>query len=126
MIIKKELKIKTEEIVMSSCIVSPMRSTSGFNKSKCEKCDYFKEPNMCIYGTTIREVINESQISDAYYYRKMQCANCNETIKISSTHSLLRSGEHYKCDKCGTLHTYIENQKGNHIFAIPLTENVPL
>ena len=120
MIITKELKIKTEEIVMSPCITSPVRSTSGFNKIKCEKCDYFKKPNICFYNEVICKINQKSQISDAYYYRTLKCVKCGHNIDIVSTCSALRPGEMCRCTECDFPHTYVENNKGDHVFAVPI------
>ena len=118
--ISNELEIKTVKFVLSPCLFDNKENVHGFDMIRCSRCEYFADPNHCVYEESEQDVTYETQASDAFCYRIMKCAICGHKIVIDPPSGVLTKGERERCIMCGTLHTFIEVRNKKCIFAVPV------
>ena len=117
--ISNELEIKTVKFVLSPCLFDNKENVHGFDMKRCSRCEYFSDPNHCVYEESEQDIAYETQVSDAFYYRIMKCAHCGHRMAINSAYGEMHKGERDRCIECGTLHTFIEVRNKKCIFAVP-------
>lgn len=126
----RDIETEMVEVVRSKCPIAPLFYDRDFEfDKKCAECDFLFEPHRCgwdVYKTNLVRKTSCTDDDDGYggmpstdYSRYIKCCKCDDVIQFCSGFSWFNLREKETCEKCGTVHMYLEGSRDGLLFAVP-------